>query len=362
MVFCVGDGAMLRLIFAAAVLCFVVQGPASAAPDSEVQSKIMRCYQAEAKDELEDCVLAQPNVSPIDEFTKSGRSVLRAFLFDGEGRPRLFIQFIEKGGEATLIVRAPFSEQAIVERKISPQTWSGFLGKWANFDDALKQRNDERKRHEEDLARTGQEEVCIHSWRAIVESNIGKLPQIMVPDACEDQPGRFDLVNEMLAMAMQFAPECAALTTKYFGYDALRFNRCGDLRGDKIEAAAAMNRASLFSDPTDTSILDDELHKIVGENGTLEFLDGKKFEGPAPVVAAWRDATKTIRGYYADISQAVGAGDGVTVTGIVYGHGSDQPGYQMYSAPFKQLWRRDKDGSLMLESWNVGKFVPEGVR
>jgi hypothetical protein len=353
---------MYRLFFGVIAFSLVAQSLALAATAADVQSKYMRCEEAEAKDLLEKCVLAQPNVRPVEEFTKSGQRVLRAFLFDGEGRPRLFLQFAEKGGEVTLEVRGPFSEQAIVEREISPHAWSGFLDKWVNFDDALKLRSDERKRHEEELAKSGQEEVCIHAWSAIVESNIQNMPQIMEPEACDDQPGRFDLINDMLVTAMQFAPECSALKPEYFGYNAQRFNRCGDLHGDRLQAAAVLNRAWLFNTVDAPKISDADLAQLISPDGMLSFGGGEVSRGSLRVVKAWRDAVRFTSDLSFDISDVTASENVVTVHGTMYSLKTTHVPYVEYWAPFTQHWREGDDGTQLLTDWEVGKFVEEKDR
>lgn len=185
-------------------------------------------------------------VAPIDDHATRGEQVRRAFYVDGYGKDLVAISFVRAPGHNPVVeVRLPPTAIPAAEKLLTatvPQhIWNDVIERSKHFDRKLAPRT---------AAKAGElpVSICMHSWVYTIEaSDPASRPnqkgeiRSATEDACDDGlAGAFALY--LAKATVPLFPACEALDQEQHRNEATLLGVCSYLSGDRLAAAAVMNR------------------------------------------------------------------------------------------------------------------------
>lgn len=240
-----------------------------------------RCPEAEQRR-----VRALYGVGSIEEHRTAGDQVRRVFYVDGYGRDMVAISFVRARGRDPMVrIDYPRREgQPRPEPLAAPvpqAVWDDILGRSRNFERSFAPRPDD----DPNVIR-----MCIHPWVYTIEAAdpaIGHQPATSrrkTEDACEGGPGAL-YAREVERAALALIPHCAALDTEQHRREASMLAACRILRGDRLAAAEALNRAGVLRRVGTPA----EMGLMFGRFGHEAVIDwnGARNEGSGSALAFW---------------------------------------------------------------------------
>jgi hypothetical protein len=241
-------------MLAIALMFFATASAAQAQPERPLTEAERNCRDDRGVDrcaaEQHRKVLALYDMQPIETHARAGDQVRRVFYVDGYGRDMVAIAFTRPaGGDAMLSVHWPRKAgepaRAPATALISGEIWRNVLRRSADFDRDLQP--------EPKDAKSDAITICLHSWVYTVEASDrpaqkGGEEQVArkVHDACgEGLAERF--AHDAQEMALALVPFCDALDSEQHRNPAAQLHACQALEGDRLAAAAALNRITVLN-------------------------------------------------------------------------------------------------------------------
>jgi hypothetical protein len=349
-----------------AILLLVLAGTsAEAAPpsregrDCRGKDGVDRCAEAELRRRL-----AVFGLDPIERHREAGDQVRRALYVDGYGRDMVAIAYVRPRGRDP-VVRVHFrrregeAQLPTLEAPVPQGVWDDLLRRSARFDRTL-----DSVREVDD----GTMLLCIHGWDYTIEAYDPYLSEFefgevrrKTENACDEGLVEI-LAQEMYEAAIPLLPPCALLDRTQYRNGAVQLMTCGRLRGDRLAAAAVVNRLDRFK-----SLESDPFWPLeIGAGRAVEDL----FDSEA--VVDWngeRNGEKDPVAFL--ISKLVGAERSVFIFNLAEGERADRVRVtgalerttkaagkeSTESAPVEQIWVRNGD-DFDLESMKIGPFGP----
>jgi len=252
----------------------------AADPNCRDDRGVDRCAEAQ-----QGRVRALFGMRPIEEHRAAGDQARRVFYVDGYGRDLIAIAFVRaRGQDPTLWVHYP---QVQGERRSEPlrapvplAVWEDILRRSHNFERSF------APRPGADPAAS----ICLHSWVYTIEAAdpaTGYRPASLrrkTEDSCEGGPGGI-YAREMERAALALIPHCAALDPAQHRNPASMLAACRILRGDRLAAAEALNRAGVLrrmSTPAEMGLM----HGRFGYRAVIDW-NGARNEGQGSALAFW---------------------------------------------------------------------------
>lgn len=307
-------------------------------------------------------------VRSIEEHRDAGDQVRRVFYVDGYGRDVVLISFIRAPSrEPMAYVHFPRREgqpaQAALEAPVPEAVWDDILRRSALFDRSLAARPPAPPRPGE-----GQEIVmCLHSWVYTIEANDPRRrsgdPASLrqkTEDACEDGPGEA-FAWELQSAAVRLFPACAALDPDQHRNPASQLSACAMLSGDRLAAAAVMNRLNRFRNAERPQ----DAHLLAGlfdfQNPRIDW-QGTQLARPTQPQAFWveRMAADGARGLFYESIDGLSA-DRVRFRGHLrrYTDGPRGPNTVPSRAPVEMIWIYTGIREFQIESVTVGAWAAQ---
>lgn len=348
--------ALLLLLLAAAPAAAQTQVDSNCADDNGVD----RC----ATDQQRQ-TRALFGVRAIEEHRDAGDQVRRVFYVDGYGRDVVLISLIRAPGrEPMASVHFPRREgqpaRAPFEAPVPEAAWEDILRRSASFDRRFAAPPSPPRRPGEEQEFT----MCLHSWVYTIEANDPRRrtgPASLrrkVEDACEDGPGEA-FAQELERTALQLFPACAALDPNQHRNPASQLAACATLAGDRLAAAAVMNRLNRFRNadrPDDAPLL---AGLFDFEGASIDW-QGTRLARPAQPQDFWlqRMAADGAQGFYYESIEGLSA-DRVRVRGNLH-RSVDAPNdgpTTHYLAPVEMIWVYTGMREYQIESIIVGAWA-----
>ncbi len=221
------------------MLLFAAQAPDRNCTDDRGRDRCAAAAQQEMR--------ALYGVPPIEELAAAGAEVRRIFYVDGYGRDTVLIAFVRApGSDPTLRVHYP--RHAREERPeplqapVPSGVWNEVIERGTHF-------------HRRFAAQAGEPDgamlMCLHSSVFVAEAaERGSAAQPArirrkTEDACEGGPAEI-YAGDLQRIALDLIPHCAALDTGQHRNAAAALDACRILRGDRLAAAEALNKADGF--------------------------------------------------------------------------------------------------------------------
>lgn len=346
-----------RLFVAVVFSLFLAAAPAVAQPrpnpDCRDDNGVNRCAEAQ-----QGRVRALFGVRSIEEYQAAGDQVRRVFYVDGYGRDLILIAFVRAPGrDPTLWVHFPRREgepateplQAAVPRL----DWEDVLFRSALFDRDLVPRQPPPNTIP----------ICMHNWGYTVEATDPARSQhepATVRRATEHGCGaslvRFFAVEAQKA-ALPLLPYCARLDPGQHRNPAAQLAACRTLRGDRMAAAEALNRAGAFPQvdgPGDVVLIADRFAQ-----GAVVDWNGERNQGDSSAALFW--ATKVGEAGHANFfydSVEGLSGTRVRLTGFL-SRSVEEPGSDrstIHRARVEQIWAVTPIQEFQVERATVGPW------
>lgn len=305
-------------------------------------------------------------VRTIEELRDAGDQVRRVFYVDGYGRDVVLISFIRAPGrEPMAYVQFPRREGQppipALEASVPEGVWDDILRRSALFD-----RNFAVPPPAPPTAGEGQLiSMCLHSWVYTIEANdpqrrTGDPASLRrkTEDACEDGPGEA-FAWEVQTATLALFPACAALDSNLHRNPASQLQACSLLSGDRLAAAAVMNRLDRFrraDRPGDSQLL----AGIFAFQGVSIDWQGMQLSRPTQPQDFWLShmTADGAQGLYYDSIEGLSA-DRVRFRGSLHrsteGPAGTNPTYSY--APVEMIWVYTGVREFQVESITVGAWV-----
>lgn len=192
-------------------------------------------------------LLAAYEVRTLEAHQADGDQVRRVFYVDGYGRDLILIAFVRSPGRDPMLSlhfpgqngRRPMAIQTPVPGEI----WDEVMRRSYHFDRELIPASEPT---------SAEQPICSHSWQYIVEGTGSTRERgtesirRKIVDTCDDGLAQ-DFAEDAARLARPLLPSCAALDLgQYQNSPILALSACRLLGGDRIAAAAALNRADSF--------------------------------------------------------------------------------------------------------------------
>lgn len=295
----------------------------------------------------------------IEEHAEAGDQVRRAFYVDGYGRDLVAIAFVRAPGrDPTAFVhfprRAGQPATAPLEALVPPAVWADLLTRSANF-----------HRSFTPVPQSGDTlSICLHSWVYTVEANDPARANLApaevrraTEDACHAGPAAA-FATELQRAALPLFPYCAALDPEQHRGPASQLAACQILRGDRLAAAQALNRAGAFRRVRGP----DDLRHLAGIFAARATIDWNGVRSPAadPNPAGFWTARLAEHGganFYYESVEGLSA-DRARLRGFVVRteEGSGGARSVQYRAPVEQIWVLGPPQEFQVESTTVGPW------
>jgi hypothetical protein len=204
-----------------------------------------RCTAAQHRE-----VLELFGMQPIEAHEASGDQVRRVFYVDGYGRDLVAIAFVRAAGrDPMLSVHFPRREgespREPLTAMVPQRVWEDLLFRSQMFDRELAPPASSPSRPVVEAV-----PICLHSWVYTVEAADPASPadfrramiRRKVEDACQEGLAEVFAVEAQRA-ALPLLPACASLDPDQHRNPASILAACAMLHGDRMAAAAVMNRA-----------------------------------------------------------------------------------------------------------------------
>ena len=325
-------------------------------PDCHDDRGVDRCSQ-EAQARMHSLY----GVRSIEDHRNAGDQVRRVFYVDGYGRDLVLIAFVRSPGRDPSL-RVHYSQRAgqpqpeTFEAPVAQSTWNEVLNRSENF-------------HRTFAPIAGDDPdrwICLHSWVYTIEAVGERRPRRdaeirrKVEDACEQGPGS-EYAEELATIALSLVPHCAAIDLRQHRNAATVLDVCRLLHGDRLAAAEVLNRAAGFRQIGGRA----DAHRITGRFAHETRIDwnGLAFRGPGHQAdefwAGQLDRPGGVTNLYIERIEGEGA-DRVRLLGGL-SRSVDTPrgrgtGYE--HARVEQLWVRDFNGEMRVESATIGPWEP----
>ena len=361
-------------LVALAALLFCAAAPAQVSPrasdaaardtaegDCRDNDGVERC-EAEQQRRLRDLY----GVRSIEEHREAGDRVYRVFYVDGYGNDLILIAFVRTPGrDPTLWVHYPQRPgQPRLEPLQAPvpqAVWDEIVDRSANFE-----RSYAMPAGENPASRS----FCLHGWNFTIET-VGRRrgrPPIEIrrktENACEDGPGTA-YSHEVYRLALPLIEPCASLDPRHHRNAAMILRACGFLHGDRLVAAEVLNLAHDFVNfegvgnaarmsgrfAHEPSIdWNGELYRGPGQ-GAVEFWAARLAGGNGSAFFYF----ESVHGENADRARLTGRLGRSTASPQGGGNGRE-------TARVEQIWVRDHNGEMRVESVTVGPWEPRQPR
>lgn len=299
-------------------------------------------------------------VPSIEEHREAGDRVYRVFYVDGYGRDLILIAFVRTPGrDPTLWVHypqragGPGSEP--LQAPVPQAVWDEVAERSANFE-----RSYAAPAGEDPALRS----ICLHGWVYTIET-VGRRrgrPPVEIrrktENACEDGPGSA-YAQEVYRLALPLVPHCAALDPEQHRSAATILATCQTLHGDRLAAAEVLNLAAAFrriGGPEDA-------HRIANRFAHETVIDwnGERYRGSGYRAREfWAARLDQDTGWTNLLIERVEGenADRVRLTGTL-SRSVDTPQGRSAgteTARVEQIWVRDHNGDMVVESATVGPW------
>jgi hypothetical protein len=297
-------------------------------------------------------------VKAIEAHRDAGDQVRRAFYVDGYGRDLIAIAFVRpRAGDPELWVHFPREagdkRADALRAPVPEEVWDKIIARSDHFDRELVPLP---KVKSDDII------ICMHSWVMTVEATDpaefeGEQPTLRrrTEDACDD--GLVEAYStELQDAAVPLLAPCARLDPPQHRNSALLLAACGMLRGDRLAAAAVMNRASGFRrvDGPESANL---LKPLFDYRAKVDW-NGERNRDDGSAAAFW--AGKVVDG---DASFFLGTLEGETASRVRVAatlerrvEGTVDGEHPIERASVEQIWMLNQGGDFVVESAKVGPF------
>lgn len=306
-------------------------------------------------------------VRSIEEHRDAGDQVRRVFYVDGYGRDVVLISFIRAPGrEPMAYVHFPGREgerpRPPFEAPVPQRTWGDMLRRSASFDRSFMPRPPPPPEPGEEQIVN----VCLHSWVYTIEANdpsrqSGDPASLRrkTEDACEDGPGEA-FAWELQVATLPLFPACAALDPDRHRNPAAQLSACAILSGDRLAAAAVMNRLDGFR----RADRPEDSHLLAGvfsfSRVRIDWQGTQYVRGTAHPQNFWleRMAADGVGGLFHESIEGLSA-DRVRFRGRLhrYVDGPEGPGTISSQAPVEMIWVYTTIREYQVESITVGPWA-----
>lgn len=211
-------------------------------PDCRDDSGVDRCASAQ-----QARVRALFGARSIEEHRAAGDQVRRVFYVDGYGRDVAMIAFVRAPGREPMayVHFPPRGERPApqpFEAPVPAALWTDILRRSSHFDRRLMP----LPRNPDEIS------ICLHSWVYTIEANdpargngVRASLRRKTEDACADGLGEV-FATDLQRAALSLFPACEALDPEQHRNPVAQLAACSLLSGDRLAAAAVMNRLDSF--------------------------------------------------------------------------------------------------------------------
>jgi hypothetical protein len=341
-----------------AALMMALSSAAQPAPDCRDDRGTDRCAGEQQKR-----VRELFGVESVEMHQAAGDQVRRVFYVDGYGRDLIAIAFVrEPGSDPMVRVHFPKPETGRptepLQAAVPGAVWEEVIQGSSLFDRTLAPLADEEP------------VICLHAWVYTIEAVDPKgdgqyakppRPRRKTGDACTD-----DLVEayakDIQRAAIRLFPACAALDPDQHRNDASRLSACRLLKGDRLAAADALNRAGEFR-RVDVAADGRLLRGIFASKAVVDW-NGERNRGDLSAGDFW--AAKQTEAGHANLffESAEGETAGrVRLRGFLSRYREGPGNEAIYErAPVEQVWTARYGNEFQVESATVGLFKREPER
>ncbi|HEV2746991.1 MAG TPA: hypothetical protein VGW34_06795 [Allosphingosinicella sp.] len=304
-------------------------------------------------------------VKPIEAHRDAGDQVRRAFYVDGYGNDVVAIAFVRpKGDDPELWVHFPRERdgkrKAPLQASVPQAVWDGVIKRSDHFDRQLAPLPS--------AASSDEVIMCMHSWVYTVEATDPSDPgsdsatvRRRTEDACDD--GLTEAyAAELPRAAVPLLPPCARLDPSQHRNEASLLSACRLLSGDRLAAAAVLNRVRPFQHIR-TAADAVHLEGLFHYQATVDW-NGERNAGDGSAAKFWTDKVVTSEGadfYYEAIdgkSPNQVRLSGWLIRWVDVPEGKDSV-YER--ARVEQVWT-DEQGDFAIRSVTVGPFKRQSER
>ena len=309
-------------------------------------------------------VREQFGVRSVEEHREGGDQVYRVFYFNTHGDNILLIAFLRpRGRDPVVRVHYPSSGGArsseSIEAPLTQPVWDELVRRAAHFDRTFELRPGEAPEDRN---------VCFDGGSYRIEAvgrARGRLPAEIRRDfesACENGPGSL-FAEEVARLALPLFAHCAMLGPDEALGEMYKLRDCRVLHGDRLAAAEVLNLADGFRFVDGPG----EAHRIAGRFADEAAIDwnGERYRGPGHRADEFWMERLGEDGAYLFVERVDGeTADRVRLTGAL-SRSVDTPagrsaGYE--TARVEQVWVRDFNGDMRVESATVGPWEPRRPR